>query len=252
MTPNLPAPQGFVASTFSIVGRDSSGLLGIAVTSKVLAVGAHVPSARARQVAIASQAYLHPYLAIDVLARLADGESLQAATSGALAANDLSEWRQFIAIGPDGPGVAHSGDRIDQWAGHVISDDCVGAGNLLMGRATLDEMVGAFDSNPALELSDRLLISLRAGQLAGGDRRGRQSAALLVVASEAVPYIDLRVDDHPDPVAELARIRSLLSEADLERALRTATTREPRPAAELEERQSQLHATLAEEEGKPS
>ncbi len=247
MTPELAATKSLVASTFSIVGRDSSGLLGVAVTSKVLAVGAHVPSVRARQVAIASQAYLHPYLAIDVLSRLAEGDSLDEATIDALAADALPEWRQFIAIGPDGPGVAHSGDRIDPWAGHVISDDCVGAGNLLMGQETLDEMVGTFESNPALELSDRLLKSLWAGQSAGGDRRGRQSAALLVVASTAVPYIDLRVDDHPDPVTELARIRSLMSEADLERALRTATTREPRPAAELEERQAQLHARLAHE-----
>lgn len=247
MKSELAANQGLVASTFSIVGRDRSGLLGVAVTSKVLAVGAHVPSARAMQVAIASQAYLHPYLAMDVLDSLAEGQPLDAATSGALAADEMSEWRQLIALGPVGPGVAHSGQRIDQWAGHLISDNCVAAGNLLKGPATVDAMVGTFESNPALELSERLLKSLWAGQAAGGDRRGRQSAAVLVVASTTVPYIDLRVDDHPDPVAELARIRSLMSGADLERALRTATTREPRPEAELEERQAQLHARLADE-----
>ena len=239
--------RSMVASTFSIVGRDSAGMLGVAVTSKVLAVGAHVPTARAKQVAMACQAYLHPYLALDVLDGLDAGRPLVAAMDDALSADDLSEWRQFAAVGADGPPVAHSGTRIDQWAGHRISADCAAAGNLLIGRETVDAMVETFEQHSSMELSTRLLKSLAAGQAAGGDRRGRQSAAVLVVAGTRVPYIDLRVDDHPDPVAELQRIRDLMSDSDLERALRSATTREPRPEAELEERQAQLQARLAKQ-----
>jgi uncharacterized Ntn-hydrolase superfamily protein len=247
MTAQRPPAGVLKLSTFSIVGRSSDGLLGVAVTSRVLAVGASCPFVRPRQVAISSQAYLNPYLALDLIARVDAGDDVPTAAAAALDADDLREWRQLIAIGPDGRGVAHSGHRIDPWAGHRVGTDCAAAGNLLVGPETVDSMIATFEARAELDLPARLLNALAAGQAAGGDRRGRQSAAVLVAADLEMPFIDLRVDDHPDPVAELERIHGLLSSEDLAKARRTATSRIGRSEEELIARQAQVRAALEKE-----
>lgn len=252
MSAQARPPEGALKlSTFSIVGRSADGLLGVAVTSRVLAVGASCPFVRAGRVAIACQAYLNPYLAIDLMARLEGGDDLPGATAGALAGDDLRDWRQMIVIGPDGPGIGHSGSRIDPWAGHRLGTDCAAAGNLLVGAETVESMVETFEATPQLDLPARLIGALAAGQAAGGDRRGRQSAAVLVAAEIEMPYIDLRVDDHPDPVAELQRIHGMMSPEDLAKARRTATSRIGRSEEELIARQAQVRAAL-EQKGRPS
>jgi uncharacterized Ntn-hydrolase superfamily protein len=236
-----------VAHTFSIVGRGEDGLLGVAVSSRVQAVGALCPFVRSSEVAIACQAYLHPYLALDLLERLDRGAALADAAREALDADPGKDWRQLIAIGPAGEPFAHTGTETDPWAGHRTGKNCAAAGNLLVGEETVSSMVEAFEAFSGESLPERLLRALEAGQAAGGDRRGRQSAALLVKATQQMAFVDLRVDDHADPVAELRRLWDLMSPHDLERNLRVATTREPRPLEEVRARQAEVRRALAEE-----
>lgn len=232
-------------STFSIVARDETGVLGVAVTSRVLAVGAHCPFVSERSVAIASQAYLNPYLAYDLMERVDAGAELDEAAEAVLAADPGRAWRQVIAIRPAGDPFAFTGSETDPWSGHRVGEHSVAAGNLLVGADTVTALSETFEGS-AGALPERLIRALASGQAAGGDRRGRQSAAILVRASEAAPLVDLRVDDHPDPVAELARLYELLA-PDLERALRRATTREPAAVAELRARQADVRAQLQSE-----
>ena len=236
-----------LANTFSIVGRSSDGFLGVAVSSRVPAVGAWCPFVRPGSVAISCQAYLHPYLALDLMAAMDAGKELDDAAEATLAADPGREWRQLIAIRPTGPGFAFTGGEADPWAGHVVREDCAAAGNLLVSEATVLDMADAFGASPGESLPERLVRGLEAAQAAGGDRRGKQSAALLVYASEAMPLLDLRVDDHVDPVAELRRLFGLYGDDDLARSLRTATTREPRPLDEIRERQAQVRQALADQ-----
>lgn len=234
-----------LASTFSIVGRGNDGQLGVAVSSRVLAVGAHCPFVLPRRVAVSCQAYLHPYLAVDLLERIQSGVGLDDAARAALQADPGSEWRQLVAIGVDGAAFTHTGAEADPWAGDCVGRDCAAAGNLLTGPDVVSGMVDAFEAGKDEMLPERLLRALEAAQAAGGDRRGRQSAALVVHASEEIAFVDLRVDDHPDPIVELRRLWGLLSAEDVGRALRTATTREPRPIEEIRARQEQVRRALA-------
>jgi uncharacterized Ntn-hydrolase superfamily protein len=236
-----------LANTFSIVGRDRDGFLGVAVSSCVPAVGASCAFVRSRRVAISCQAYTHPYLALDLIAGLEAGDALETAAASTLSGDPGREWRQLIAVAPAGSPFAFTGAETDPWAGQVVREDCAAAGNLLVSEATVREMADAFDATAGASLPERLLAALEAGQAAGGDRRGKQSAALLVHASEAMPFVNLRVDDHDDPVAELRRLFSLYSTDDLARALRTATTREPRPMEEVRARQQQVREALVEQ-----
>lgn len=235
-----------VAHTFSIVGRSAEGQLGVAVSSCVPAVGASCPFGRPQLVAIANQAYLHPYLALDLIERLEGGEPLAEAAHAVLQHDSGAQWRQLIAIGPEGAPFGFTGAEADPWAGHTLRSDCAAAGNLLVSGTTTDEMADAFEQEAGALLPERLLRALEVGQAAGGDRRGKQSAALLVYGVEAMPFVNLRVDDHADPVVELRRLWSLYSDEDLARGLRTATTREPRPLDEVRSRQQKLRQTLAE------
>ena len=236
-----------VTHTFSIVGRSADGQLGVAVSSCVPAVGAPCPFVRSGLVAIACQAYTHPYLALDLIGRAVSGETVPAAAQAVLDGDEGRDWRQLIAIGAGGAPFAFTGAETDPWSGHVVRADCAAAGNLLVGEATVSTMADAFEAAPGTSLPERLLRGLEAAQAAGGDRRGKQSAALLVHATEAMPFVDLRVDDHADPVAELRRIFGLYSPDDLARALRTATTRESRSLEEMRARQAQVRRALEEQ-----
>lgn len=236
-----------VANTFSIVGRSDNGQLGVAVSSRVLAVGASCPFVTPGSVAISSQAYLNPYLALDLRARIAAGAALDESAAAVLEADEGREWRQLIAIGASGRPFGFTGSETDPWSGHVLGTDCAVAGNLLISSATVEAMVAAFEASAKELLPERLLRAVEAAQQAGGDRRGKQSAALLVYATEEMPFVNLRVDDHAEPIPELRRLWSFLSADDLARALRTATTREPRPLEEIQARQAALRQTLADQ-----
>jgi uncharacterized Ntn-hydrolase superfamily protein len=203
--------------TFSIVARSSDGqALGVAVASKFLGVGAAVPAALADVGAVATQSYANLAYRPQALALLATGVAAPE-TVRALIAGDAGPvpQRQVGVVGTAGPGATFTGDQCHPWAGGVAGDDYAIQGNMLAGPSVVGAVEAAWLSSSAAPFPSRLLGALSAGDAAGGDRRGRQSAALLVVSKgrgyggSSDVWVDLRVDDHPEPVAELARLLDL-------------------------------------------
>ena len=199
--------------TFSIVARDPErGLYGIAVSTAVPCVGAGVPHVKAGVGAIATQSYTNVRLGSDGLRLLELGLSPEAALSTLLQEDAEAAKRQAAGIDNQGRVFAYSGDECVDWFGHRTGEHYSVQGNMLVGKETIDAMAGAFERSTG-HLGGRLLEALEAGQAAGGDKRGRESAALVVTNPEGAPLwprVDVRVDQHPDPVAELRRIFDLL------------------------------------------
>lgn len=194
-------------STFSIVARCArSGELGVAVSTKVPAVGSLCPFARSRVGAVSTQAWVNPYLGPRVLETLGSGLAADAALERVLESESDREMRQIGVVDAAGRAAAFTGSETDPWTGHFVGPDCAVQGNMLVGEETLLAMRDAFGRSGSEALAERLLRALEAGQAAGGDRRGRQSAALLVVGEEDYPLVDLRVDENADPVRELRRV----------------------------------------------
>jgi len=209
--------------TYSIVGFDpETGDLGVATASKFIAVGAVVPHARAGVGAIATQARANYLYGPRGLEMLASGLEPRAVLDALLGGDPEAELRQVGIIDSRGRVAAHTGSRCIDWKGHRFGRNAVALGNILVGEAVLEAMVEAFESTEG-ELVDRLLAALQAGDRAGGDRRGKQSAAILVVRENGGflgygdRYVDLRVDDHPEPVIELVRIFKLYDSTRLTR-----------------------------------
>jgi uncharacterized Ntn-hydrolase superfamily protein len=205
--------------TFSIVARSADGRApGVAVASKFLSVGNAVPAARSEVGAIATQSYANLAYRPQGLALLATGVDAAGVVAGLTAADPGRETRQLGVVGPTGDGATYTGADCHGWAGGVAGDGFAIQGNILAGAEVVEAMRQAFlDSADEPKLARRLLAALRAGDLAGGDRRGRQSAAVLVV-EKGKGYggtddvaVDLRVDDHSDPVVELDRLLGLHS-----------------------------------------
>lgn len=202
MKPTLP-PQ----NTFSIVGRcPRTRMLGVALASKYLAVGAVCSHTQAEVGAISTQAFGNPYLGINGLDLLQQGLGAQETLERLLTQDPGRQKRQLIIVNKDGQTAAFTGNLTSSWCGHLQGDNFAVAGNMLTGEKVIQAMAAAFEQSSEEELAERLLRALEAGQAAGGDRRGRQAAHLQVVHTEAWKYVDLRVDEHPDPVVELRRI----------------------------------------------
>ncbi|GAA5511941.1 hypothetical protein Dcar01_00655 [Deinococcus carri] len=202
--------------TFSIVGRDPvSGDLGVAVASKFLAVGALVPFARAGVGAVATQSYVNPNFGPDGLRLLAAGLGPQEVAAQFQAGDADIRQRQFGLVGADGRSTTFTGEGCHAWAGGVVRDNVAIQGNILTGPEVVAAMLEAWEAAEGQPLPHRLLSALRAGDAAGGDRRGRQSAALLCVGPGrgygglTDDWVNLRADDHPDPCAELERLLGL-------------------------------------------
>ena len=198
--------------TFSIVARDpDNGDLGVAVASKFLAVGAVVPWARAGVGAIATQAWANVAYGPDGLMALAGGAAADRVVSTLTGADAHADQRQLGVVDAQGGAASHTGAACLTWAGGRTGAGVAVQGNILVGPAVVDDMLAAFVASTG-GLPDRLLTALAAGDAAGGDARGRQSAALLVVRADGGysggddRWIDLRVDDHPAPIPELARL----------------------------------------------
>ena len=202
--------------TFSIAARDrSTGMLGVAVSTRVLAVGAICPWVRPGVGAVATQAWVNPFLGPIALGLLEEGLDAPQALEEALAGDACAAYRQLTVVDAEGRSAAYTGAKADPWCGHASGEDYGVAGNLLVSRETVAAMEDAFlTSDPGHDLADRLITALEAGQAAGGDRRGRQSAAVVVMHRTVVPFVDLRVDDHSEPVAELRRLYTLLTSED--------------------------------------
>ena len=192
--------------TFSIAARcPQTGNLGIAVSTAIPAVGAINPFARAQAGALATQGWSNPYLGIDGLDLLDRGLSAVDVMVRLLALDADNARRQLSIVDAHGGVATYTGHEVRDWKGHCTGRGYVVAGNLLVGAETIEAMADAYEA-ASEPLHERLLLALEAGQAAGGDRRGRVSAALLVVGMEEYPCLDLRVDEHADPVAELRRI----------------------------------------------
>jgi uncharacterized Ntn-hydrolase superfamily protein len=197
-------------NTFSIVGRcPRTRMLGVGVASKYLAVGAVCSHTQAEVGAISTQAFGNPYLGIDGLDLLQQGLGAQETLDRLLKHDPGRQKRQLVIIDKDGQTAAFTGTLTSPWCGHFRGDNFAVAGNMLSGEAVIQAMATTFEQSAEGELAERLLRALEAGQAAGGDRRGRQAAHLQVVHTEAWKYVDLRVDENPDPVAELRRIFEL-------------------------------------------
>jgi uncharacterized Ntn-hydrolase superfamily protein len=196
--------------TWSIIAKDSAtGQIGIAVATKFFAVGALVPHIAPGIGGIATQALVNPYYGIDGLKLLREGKSPQDALDCLIAADSGAATRQLHILDTVGRIAAHTGSECIDWCGHMQGDGFSIAGNMLAGRGVLDDTAKAFVANAHLPFALRLLAAMRAGEAAGGDKRGRQSAALLIHDTEDWPSLDLRVDDHPDPLAELERLEQV-------------------------------------------
>jgi uncharacterized Ntn-hydrolase superfamily protein len=202
--------------TFSIVARSDDGdSWGVAVASKFLAVGSAVPAARLDVGAVATQSYANTLYKRDGLTHLAAGLSAQQTLDALLAADEQREERQVGIVDASGQAATFSGTGCLAWAGGTSGPGLACQGNILVGPQVVDAMAATWTSGADLPFAERLVAALAAGDAEGGDSRGRQSAALLVVSrsgaytpGDDLAY-DLRVDDHPQPVGELSRLLSL-------------------------------------------
>lgn len=197
--------------TWSIIARDAvTGETGIAVASRFFACGALVPWL-GRRAAVATQSFVNPLWGTEGLARLEAGEDADAVLADLRSRDDGRAQRQAHMTDSAGRFAAHTGAQCIDWAGHLIRDDHSVAGNMLAGPAVIEDTSRAFSAATGT-LAGRLLAAMQVGEAAGGDKRGRQAAAIIVHRGERHPYLDLRVDDHGDPLAELARLLDVAAE----------------------------------------
>lgn len=193
--------------TFSIAAWDKpTGITGIAVTTKFLGVGSLCPFARSGVGAVATQAFVNPTFGPRGLNLLSQGVEVEDVLEILLKSDEGREHRQIHLVDSKGRTAGFTGDETIDWSGHRTFDHFSVAGNMLVSEATILETARAYQESEGQEFAERLLLALEAGQAAGGDKRGRQSAALYIMSTEVYPHLDLRVDDHPDPVVELRRI----------------------------------------------
>jgi uncharacterized Ntn-hydrolase superfamily protein len=199
--------------TWSIIARDPvTGQFGIAVATKFFAVGARVPHIAAGFGGIATQALVNPYYGIDGVKLLREGRDVSNIVGTLTAADDGRESRQLHIMDAKGHIAAYTGRECVDWCGHIEGDGFSIAGNMLAGAAVLDETAKAYLAGASLPFAQRLIAAMRAGEAAGGDKRGKQSAALLIHGKEEWSDLDLRVDDHTDPLAELERLEQVSRE----------------------------------------
>lgn len=196
--------------TWSIVAHDpATGAFAVAVTTCAFAVGASCPYVRAGVGAVSTQSMTNRYLGPAVLDGMARGLPPAAAIEGALAGDEGRGLRQVHAVDRHGRAAAFTGANCVEWCGEITSTGVSIAGNMLAGQAVLADTYAAYVAHAGLPLPQRLLAALDAGEAAGGDKRGRQSAAMLMVTTEDFPDLSLRVDDHPQPLAELRRLHGV-------------------------------------------
>lgn len=192
--------------TWSLLARDESGALGVAIASKFFAVGSLCPGIVTGKGALSTQALMNPLYRGVGLAALAQGVAPAEIVRQVTQADAGRDVRQFHVLDASGRSAAHTGRACIEWCGHVSGPGYSLAGNMLAGPQVLEETARAYESGSRLSFPERLLAAMDAGDKAGGDKRGRQAAALLIHTTEEYPFLDLRVDDHADPLAELRRL----------------------------------------------
>jgi len=200
------------ALTWSILVRDPvTGALGAAVATRFFAVGALAIHVEGEVAALATQALINPMYAVHGMARLRAGEPPDAIAAALLAEDAGRDHRQLHMIDAQGRIAQYTGKDCVAWCGSVRGADVSVAGNMLAGSAVVERTLAAFE-RAAGTLADRLLTALEAGEAAGGDKRGKQSAAMKIATRDPYPDLDIRIDDHPDPLAELRRLHAVSQE----------------------------------------
>ena len=193
--------------TFSIVAHcPRTGMLGVAVATAVPAVGSMCPYVKTGVGAVSTQSWVNPYLAIDALRMMEEGKTGPEALEAVMAADEGREVRQIGVIDARGRSAAWSGKDCTDWFGQIVEPNFAVQGNMLVSAPTIGNMASSFRASESLDLAERLMLAMEAGEAAGGDKRGRQSASLKVHHVEEYALFDLRVDEHPYPVAELRRV----------------------------------------------
>jgi uncharacterized Ntn-hydrolase superfamily protein len=196
-----------------LFARDpGTGHIGIAVATRFFAVGARVPYIKSGIGAVATQALVNPFYGTRGLKLLAEGVPAGDAVRLLTGADDGQAHRQVHVLDGAGRLAAHTGAACVPWCGHVIHDGFSVAGNMLAGPQVIEATATAYRDGAALPFARRLIAALKAGEAAGGDKRGKQSAALVIHGEEEYSDLDLRVDDHVDPLPELERLERISRE----------------------------------------
>lgn len=199
--------------TWSIIARDDqSGRVGIAVATRFFAVGAAVPHIRTGVGAIATQALVNQSFGPRGLDLMAAGASADETLKTLIDSDDGRAQRQIHVMDNAGRFAAYTGATCTDWCGHMIGEGFSVAGNMLAGPQVIEATASAYRAASHLPIARRLIAAMHAGEAAGGDKRGKQSAALLVHDEDTFPIFNLRVDDHPDPLAELERLHGVALE----------------------------------------
>ena len=199
--------------TWSIIAKDNAtGQIAIAVATKFFAVGSRVPHIVPTIGGIATQALINPYYGIDGVKLLREGRKPQDIIETLIARDAGHASRQLHVMDAKGQIAAYTGKDCVDWCGHLKGDGFSIAGNMLANKRVLDDTAKAFTANADLPFAQRLIAAMRAGELAGSDKRGKQSAALLIYGDEEWSDLDLRVDDHIDPLSELERLEAVSRE----------------------------------------
>jgi uncharacterized Ntn-hydrolase superfamily protein len=199
--------------TWSIIARDNAtGQIGIAVATRFFAVGARVPHIAAGIGGIATQALVNPYYGIDGIKLLREGRKPRDIVETLIAADSGHQSRQLHIMDAGGRVAAFTGRDCVDWCGHIEGNGFSIAGNMLAGASVLDDTAKSLIAGEKLAFAQRLIAAMRAGEAAGGDKRGKQSAALLIYGEEEWSDLNLRVDDHTDPLSELERLEAVSRE----------------------------------------
>ncbi|HYM70219.1 MAG TPA: DUF1028 domain-containing protein [bacterium] len=203
-------PFGPLFHTFSIIARcPRTGRLGVGIATHAIAVASRCPHVKARVGAVATQAHTDPRLGQTALRLLEQGFSAQKVVHELVESDPHIQHRQLGVVDADGVSAAFTGSENGAWAGHLTGPGVVAMGNALVGERVVQGMLDAFERSATDDLEERLLRAVEAGRDAGGQPNGQRSSGLLVYADDPYPWVDLRVDEHAEPIGELRRVYEL-------------------------------------------
>ena len=231
--------------TWSIAARDADGSFGVAIASRFFAVGALCVHTRRKLGALATQALMNPLYGPQGIELLAAGASAEDVVRRLIDADEGRAQRQLHVIGASGRPAAWTGEQCIDWCGHAVHDDFSVAGNMLAGPEVLDATVAAFVASRGRPLGERLLAAMAAGDAAGGDKRGKQAAALRLHGDDDYPRLDLRVDDDAEPIDELRRLYDKSFERFQPFVACLASSRDPVGLLHRDEIEVRIEASLA-------
>jgi uncharacterized Ntn-hydrolase superfamily protein len=238
--------------TWSIVARDADGSFGVAIASRFFAVGALCVHTRRSAGALSTQALMNPLYGPAGIELLASGSSPEDVVWRLTDADEGRAQRQLHVIAAGGPPAAWTGEQCIDWCGHAVHDDFSVAGNMLAGPEVLEATVAAFVAGRGRPLGERLIAAMAAGDAAGGDKRGKQAAALRVHGDDDYPRLDLRVDDHAEPIDELRRLYDKSFERFQPFVACLASSRDPVGLVHRDEIESRIEAFLAARTSTPT